>query len=174
MTYNPNPRSMTWNDTLADLRETFDKWGVKNWEWKCPISDNWAGRGSNHWSWAVGRPDQIGVTIVFKHKTQGERSITVSKFFVPANNIRALWLALEALRMNEQRGLDNVAREFYTALPAPATERDPWEVLGIRSDAAPEVIKAAYNALANKHHPDKGGTSQEMAEINKAYAKVKD
>jgi hypothetical protein len=33
-------------------------------------------------------------------------------------------------------------------------EQSPFEVLGISPDAEPEVIQAAYRALARKYHPD--------------------
>lgn len=40
--------------------------------------------------------------------------------------------------------------------------------------AEAEVIKAAYAAMAKKYHPDKGGTSQRMKEINEAYEVLSD
>lgn len=45
-----------------------------------------------------------------------------------------------------------------------------YEVLHLRPGAPPEVIQAVYRALAKIHHPDVGGNTNAMAEINDAYA----
>jgi hypothetical protein len=56
--------------------------------------------------------------------------------------------------------------------------KDPYAVLGVEPGAAPDEIKAAWRALARRHHPDLTGDDPEvarratrrMAEINAAYA----
>jgi curved DNA-binding protein CbpA len=47
---------------------------------------------------------------------------------------------------------------------------DLYEVLQVHRRAEPEVIRAAYRALARKHHPDIGGVPERMAAINDAWA----
>jgi len=46
-----------------------------------------------------------------------------------------------------------------------------YGILGVEKDAAPEKIKKAYRALANKHHPDKndGKESEVFNELVEAY-----
>ena len=51
---------------------------------------------------------------------------------------------------------------------------DLYEVLQVRGGAEPEVIRAAYRALARKHHPDFGGSPERMAAINEAWAVLGD
>jgi curved DNA-binding protein CbpA len=51
---------------------------------------------------------------------------------------------------------------------------DLYEVLQVRRGAEPEVIRAAYRALARKHHPDFGGSPERMAAINEAWAVLGD
>ncbi len=45
----------------------------------------------------------------------------------------------------------------------------PYNTLHLLPSAPPEVIKAAYRALAQLHHPDHGGSNQAMQKINEAY-----
>lgn len=52
-----------------------------------------------------------------------------------------------------------------------------YEILGLLKVADDVVIKAAYKALAQKHHPDKHKTNKEfhtqrMAALNEAYAAI--
>jgi curved DNA-binding protein CbpA len=59
----------------------------------------------------------------------------------------------------------------------PSPDRDPYLVLQILSTADMEVVHAAYRALALKYHPDRDRTrraAQKMAELNRAYALVRD
>ena len=48
--------------------------------------------------------------------------------------------------------------------------RDPYEVLQVHRQAEPEVIRAAYRALARKYHPDFGGEPGRMIAITEAWA----
>jgi curved DNA-binding protein CbpA len=47
---------------------------------------------------------------------------------------------------------------------------DHYRTLQVHVDAEADVIRAAYRALARRHHPDGGGQSAEMAQLNEAYA----
>jgi DnaJ-class molecular chaperone len=51
--------------------------------------------------------------------------------------------------------------------------KDFYAVLGIAPTAAPEVVRAAYRALAQRHHPDRMGLAANdgavMAGLNRAY-----
>jgi len=49
-----------------------------------------------------------------------------------------------------------------------------YGILGVNPGVEPEVVKAAYTALARKHHPDAGGSAQRMKEINEAYEVLSD
>lgn len=49
---------------------------------------------------------------------------------------------------------------------------DPYDVLGVAPDATEDEIRAAYKRLAQRHHPDKGGRPERMAEINDAYEAI--
>ncbi len=53
---------------------------------------------------------------------------------------------------------------------------DPFDVLHITPDAPPEVISAAYRALAKLYHPDRKGqlATSRMAAINAAFERLLD
>ncbi|HEX6127501.1 MAG TPA: DnaJ domain-containing protein [Candidatus Limnocylindria bacterium] len=54
---------------------------------------------------------------------------------------------------------------------------DPYRVLQVTPDAEQEVVNAAFRALALKYHPDRdasGAAARRMAELNAAYALVRD
>jgi curved DNA-binding protein CbpA len=51
---------------------------------------------------------------------------------------------------------------------------DHYSVLQVHRGAEPEVIRAAYRALARKHHPDFGGEQVRMVAINEAWRILSD
>lgn len=53
---------------------------------------------------------------------------------------------------------------------------DPYGVLGLNAGASPEVVRAAYRALARKHHPDNGAEpdAERMVRINRAHEILSD
>jgi hypothetical protein len=62
-----------------------------------------------------------------------------------------------------------------------AAQIDPFEILGVRPDATPEQIRAAYREQVARYHPDKhrGNPLEELAasrlvEINRAYEILSD
>lgn len=58
----------------------------------------------------------------------------------------------------------------YVFRPIEARESASWwTVLGLHRDADVPEIKAAFRQLAREHHPDAGGDSATMANINRAY-----
>jgi len=50
--------------------------------------------------------------------------------------------------------------------------QEAYHILQVAPGACPEVIKAAYRALARKHHPDQGGDPAMMQRLNAAYARL--
>jgi curved DNA-binding protein CbpA len=51
---------------------------------------------------------------------------------------------------------------------------NPYEVLGVHARADVLEIKAAYRRLARIHHPDHGGSREQMARINHAWSEISD
>lgn len=52
---------------------------------------------------------------------------------------------------------------------------NPYNVLGVKSDADIDAIKASFRRLASKHHPDReGGDTEKFKEVQKAYEVLSD
>ena len=51
--------------------------------------------------------------------------------------------------------------------------KDAYAVIGVPRKATDDEIQAAYKKRARDLHPDHGGSPDQMAELNEAYAKIK-
>lgn len=124
--------------------------------------------------------DAPGVAVYFVYK--GKPMVMAQDAFDnPAANFRSLGLAIEALRALERHGGGSMMeRAFagFTALPPPqgSKPRRPWwEVLRYPVDPAEREllsiaeVRARYNTLAKRLHPDAGGNADDMAELNVAF-----
>lgn len=49
-----------------------------------------------------------------------------------------------------------------------------YQILGLKKNATTQEVKHAYRAKSRDAHPDKGGSTEAMADINAAYACLKD
>lgn len=97
-------------------------------------------------------------------------------------NIHAIGLTIEALRTMERHGAAELLDRAFTgfeALPAPGASKHWRDVLGCDPQLkfSPnhqqiDVVRERYRALASKNHPDRGGSHERMAEINRAWAEA--
>lgn len=152
----------TWSETRGELGRCFDQWGVAKWTAEANVPPTRVnGRSFSR--------DEAAVTVRY---TRGEREIvlTMSTQDSPAANLRALYLCLDAMRLLDVRGLGETARSAYLQLEPPKSQRDPFEVLGLRPNASREQIEAMFRLLAQTAHPDRGGSNEAMAELNAARA----
>lgn len=157
----------SWAETHAELGETMGKWGVRSWAIDC------AAPPRQSLNWGLPR-DMRAVELRF---LRGDRQVTLfmDKQQRPVDNLRVLYLVVEGMRMNERRGMGEIIASAYLQLEGPkgTHRRDPYEVLGIRPDAPLEVAEASYRALAKAAHPDAGGSTERMQELNDALASVR-
>lgn len=51
---------------------------------------------------------------------------------------------------------------------------DYYQILGVGRNASPDEIKQSYRRLAAKHHPDRGGSTEEFQKIEEAYRNLSD
>lgn len=173
MTYS----SKTWSETKKDLGQCFDRWEYqvsrRGDRW---YPSKWELEANTTRYLATGLPDdERRVTLRYTNPATGERKeLATSKFDRVVDNARALFLTIDDVRLADYRGLGELMREAYAALPAPVKLRDPYELLGVRPDAPAEVVDAAYRARAKALHPDVNASDGEaMRELNAAYEQVK-
>lgn len=109
-----------------------------------------------------------GVAVYWTDNQKQTRCMAIDQYKRVPDNLAAIAATLEAMRAIERHGgAEILERAFtgFTALPPPDTA---WSILGVPRHATVEEIKAAYRRLASQHHPDAGGSSDEMARINTA------
>jgi hypothetical protein len=92
-------------------------------------------------------------------------------------NLRAIGMTVEALRTIARHGASSMLEQAFTgfaALPPASNGKKPWwEVLGVHVGCTIEEAREAWIELVKIHHPDAGGDTKRMAEINAAFEEAK-
>lgn len=119
------------------------------------------------------QPNDRGVAVYFKLKGKPQ-CIPCDRWETVEDNMRAIAKTIDALRGIGRWGAEQMVDAAFTGFKAlPAWKRDWWEVLGVPVNAHFEQADRAYKKLAMAHHPDHGGDSVKMAEINEAMKTFK-
>jgi hypothetical protein len=115
-----------------------------------------------------GAPSDPGVAVYWQAKGKPQRVMAIDAYERVAGNLAAIAATLEAMRAIDRHGGAQILdRAFtgFTALPAP--KRWP-EILGVSPAATAAEIERAFKAKARQAHPDAGGSTARMAELNAA------
>jgi hypothetical protein len=117
-----------------------------------------------------------GVAVYFTLNGE-DRCIPCDRWNMVAANLQAIRLTIGALRGIARwgtRGIVEAAFAGFQALPAGSGGGIAWwDVLGVRPDASPEEIDAAYRRLARQHHPDAGGSHEAFLRLAEAYQQAR-
>jgi hypothetical protein len=121
------------------------------------------------------QPRDAGVAVYFKRGGK-DMAFACDRWDRVEDNLYAVAKTIDALRGIARWGSgEMMAAAFtgFTALPAPivAGMARHWsQVLGLDVTRSPKEgeIMQAYRQLASRHHPDKGGDANKMAELNQA------
>lgn len=116
-------------------------------------------------------PVDPGAAVYWKKSDrQPMRCMAIDRYTRVADNLAAIAATLEAMRAIERHGGGTILeRAFlgFAALPERATQH--WrEVLGIEGTPTLSKIEDRFRALAQVHHPDKGGDRNKFEEIVQA------
>lgn len=116
-------------------------------------------------------PSDPGVALYFYRKGV-QLCFTRDKYTKVATNIWSLAKGLEYLRGLERHGgshlMERAFSGFVAALPMPRI-RDWREVLEAPYATTLEEARVAYRSAALKHHPDHGGSADDMSAVNNAW-----
>jgi hypothetical protein len=166
----------TWDQTLDDIQESFRKAGIRTWNVtptrpaKTKLQQH-----SLH---------ERTVTLSFTAKNGRAVTLTTNRQPRAHDNLRVLYLVVEALRMNELRGfaqeMAEAYRQNYPALPGPgasptpaARQATPYDLLHLRPSAPIEVCEAAYRSLSKLYHPDVTGSASTQQSLNQAIEQIR-
>lgn len=108
-----------------------------------------------------------GVAVYFKRKGK-QMVFACDKWDQVKDNIRAVCKTIEAMRGIERWGASDMMERAFSAFTAIEPPRSPWRVLGVKPNATREEVEATYRAKAKEVHPDAGGSTAAMAELNQA------
>lgn len=155
----PRDGSLTVSGALRELQDELRRLGATN----VVLSSNC--------TLGVDRPPDPGVVAYAMYEKQ-QIAIPCDRWQTVQGNLRAIAKTIEAMRGMERWGAKHMIRAMFqgfTAIRGPGPK--PWrEVLGIRPEAMVDAdfVRARVRELAMQHHPDRGGNSDQMAEINAA------
>lgn len=108
-----------------------------------------------------------GVAVYFERKGR-QQVFACDKWQTVKDNIRAIHRTIEALRGIDRWGASEMMERAFSAFEALPPPHSPWETLGIPPGSGRDAIERAFRAKAMKAHPDQGGSTAAMAELNRA------
>src|SRR5438046_1452866 len=100
----------TWHETMQELEDQMRRWGVTQWETNYP-------KGARSETWSQ-QEEERTVKLTY-HKSGKTVTLVMGKQNRAVDNLRVLYLAVEAMRLNERRGLSSVLESAYLQLAAP-------------------------------------------------------
>ena len=154
----------TWHQTMQELEDQMRLWGITQWETNYPKGARADARSQ--------KEEDRTVKLTY-YKNGKPVMLVMGKQNRAVDNLRVLYLAVEAMRLNERRGISDVLESAYLQLASPTQEIDPYELLEIRPDASLEVAEAVYKAKVRNIHPDRGGSEEHMKALNQAIDEIR-
>ena len=120
-----------------------------------------------------GEPHDPGAAVYWKTKKAGRRVMAIDAYRTVAGNLGAIAATLEAMRAIERHGGAMILERAFTGFTAIAGPPKWFDVLEVREDATPELIRANYRSRAKSAHPDAGGDRFAWDRLNEAFQEAK-
>lgn len=118
---------------------------------------------------ATGEPSDPGVAVYWNLKGKSQ-CMAIDRYDRVADNLAAVAATLEALRAIERHGGGSILERAFLGFAQLPAALDWRAILCIhpQTNVTEEIIDNAFKALAIRRHPDKGGSTEMMAELNRA------
>lgn len=87
-----------------------------------------------------------------------------------ADRLRDYYLDLERLEDIDEAEVARLLATFYAKLKGGPQRAEALAELGLEDPVEDDVIKQAYRRLAQRHHPDRGGDTRRLQQLNAAMA----
>lgn len=147
-------------DTADDLRQLFNRWPEAE---LLSIPQTINNSAVVAFTWRPGQADETTVRVAYDQQQRYQ------------DNLRAIYLTLNGLRLAYFRGLGDVLTHTVSQmlrLGQAAETVDPYELLGVRPDAPMTAIKAVFRALSKEYHPDTAAEGKADPTMVDALAKA--
>ena len=179
-------RAVTIHAAMRRVTDELDRLGAKSVTVSSNLDRNRDGSPSSRQQ----RIDDPGIAVYFAVKGE-PRVLACDRYTDAAQNMAAIAAHIDALRTMMRHGVGTTEQAFagYAALPPPAggapgaPPKRPWrEIFGKwadsidaldDADARTLLLDVAYRRLAKEAHPDAGGSTERMTELNEALAEAK-
>lgn len=112
-------------------------------------------------------PDDRGVAVYFERRGR-QMVFACDRWNRVQDNMRAIQKTIDAIRGVERWGASEMMERAFQAFEALPSPKSCWEILGVRPGASHSEIEAAFRDKAKRAHPDAGGSTTAMADLNRA------
>lgn len=119
--------------------------------------------------YASGKPENgdPGVALYFERKGK-QMVFACDRWDQVKDNIRAVQKTMEALRAIDRWGASEMMERAFSAFEAIAPPLSWRKVLGLDGRPTEDQVNAAFREKARRAHPDAGGSTAAMVELNAA------
>ncbi len=118
------------------------------------------------------QPEDPGVAVYWDDRKGRAMVLACDVWETVRENLRAVGLAVEAIRSLERTGSSEVLERAFSGYARLPAGSDHWSVLGLPKGSGKAALTARLRELAHAHHPDRGGDPAVMASINAAYGRA--
>lgn len=124
----------------------------------------------------IKEPSDPGVSCYWwDYEAKVDRVIACDAWQLVRENMRAVAMAIDALRMLQRCKASEILDRAFRGFVALTDGNEPWWIVfGFESgnNHTKEEIQTKFKELALIHHPDRGGDQTNMSRINKAYTRA--
>lgn len=160
----------TYTLTINDALERLDVHAFRIEGLRDPILTINAEEHQLDWLWNQFRESDTAAALYF-HLEDRPVCLPCDTYLTIADNIAAIAAHIEATRSIARYGVASVSEMFRNFVALQAPNSTPWwTVLQIDRTATIDEVNAAYRRLVKTRHPDHGGSTILMQELNIARA----